>query len=187
MSSRLSTDELMIAPLAIRIGSPVRADGDWRATWREWGDVTGYGFNTSPAYMERRRAYHTGLDLVRYDGATAGAHVYAAADGVVCRAAKQRGWSEGDVIVIRHDGCYTRYAHVVAIVKEGDEVRAGDLIAYIAHQQFPHLHFDVASSLVDLCATPNHWAGMSIKLLLSAYYDPHEYALKREDNDGLPS
>lgn len=182
MSSKLLIDATP-QQIVTALRSPVRADGSWSATWQEWYDATGYGYNTAVSYIETRRAYHTGLDLVRYDGETAGAPVYAAADGRVCCAGKQRGWSEGDVIVIRHADCYSRYAHVHALVREGDEVRAGDLIAYIADYEPPtdigaHLHFDVTYDWFDLCAMPNHWAGMSIKLLQSAYADPRSYALE---------
>lgn len=161
------------------VASPVRSDGDWNKTWKEWWDATGFGLRTHPNYIKRFRAYHTGIDFNHKSGVDIGRSVYASADGVVCFAGKIRGWRGGDVVVIEHaleDMIFwTRYAHVESVVKRGQEVKAGDLIARIA--DYPpighigdHLHFDV--SVVNLCNSPGLWPGLDIERLLSCFVDP---------------
>lgn len=123
------------------VASPVRLDGDWNKTWKDWWDATGFGLGTHPNYIKRFRAYHTGIDFNHKSGLDIGRSVYASADGVVCFAGKIHGWYGGDVVVIEHaleDMIFwTRYAHVEPVVKRGQEVKAGDLIAYIA--DYPQL------------------------------------------------
>ncbi|RIK39073.1 MAG: hypothetical protein DCC55_19130 [Chloroflexi bacterium] len=119
----------------------------------QWG-VKCYGVDWS-------RAIHTGEDWYRLDGAsTAGAPVYAVANGVVAK--HNPGISyPGNVVIIRHrlpDGrdIYSMYGHVTNVkVVEGQAVTIGQQIASVIYQgytgrtpsQHPgydaHLHFEM--------------------------------------------
>jgi len=173
------------------IRSPVRADGDWGATWREWWDATGFGHRTVKVYISSFRAYHTGLDLNHRSGIDLGRSVYAAADGVVCFVGKVRGWRGGSVIVIEHEfgdtRLWTRYAHVDPAVNQGQVVSAGEVIAHIA--DYPpkgrigdHLHFDVA--VCNLCNNPGLWPGLDLERLQACFVDPVLFSMpESESND----
>jgi len=107
------------------------------------------------------RMLHAGEDWYRLDGAnTAGAPVYAVADGVVVQ--HNPGLSyPGNVVVIRHrlaDGSdvYSMYGHVTNVrVVVGDRVTMGEQIAAIFNQGYrgrtpdrhptwdSHLHFEI--------------------------------------------
>ena len=119
----------------------------------QWG-VKCYG-------VDWTRMLHTGEDWYRLDGAdTAGAPVYAIADGVVAK--QDPGISyPGNVIVIRHrlaDGSdiYSMYGHVANVsVAEGQIVQRGQQIATVIYQRYTgrsparhaaydsHLHFEM--------------------------------------------
>lgn len=86
--------------------------------------------------------YHTGLDF----STPAGEPIYAPADGRVVHSAKSQGL--GLAVVIDHDfGIRTIYGHCSRLmVKYGQEVRRGDVIAYVGRSGIttgPHLHYEV--------------------------------------------
>jgi len=98
--------------------------------------------------------YHKGLDI-ETDYFT---EVYAAMSGVVERVSVGSGSSYGNYIDIRHEnGMLTRYAHLGhngynvkkhtgVLVKQGDYVKQGDLIAYAGdtgNVSGTHLHFEI--------------------------------------------
>ena len=87
--------------------------------------------------------FHKGIDL---NGET-GDPIHAAADGIVMRADFDTG-GYGNVVDIDHgNGYVTRYGHCSKLlVKVGDLVHAGDLIAKVGstgHSTGSHLHFEV--------------------------------------------
>lgn len=92
---------------------------------------------------------HDGIDI----GAESGTEIYAAAGGTVVFAGVVSGY--GNYVVLEHaDGYETAYAHCSKIaVNLGDEVSAGDVIAYVGstgNSTGPHLHFEVKHS-GELC------------------------------------
>jgi murein DD-endopeptidase MepM/ murein hydrolase activator NlpD len=87
--------------------------------------------------------FHKGIDL---NGQT-GDPIHAAADGIVMRSDFDTG-GYGNVVDIDHgNGYVTRYGHCSKLlVKVGDLVHAGDLIAKVGstgHSTGSHLHFEV--------------------------------------------
>lgn len=100
-------------------------------------------------YGQRPNRFHSGVDFT-----CAGAHgkpIYAAADGTVIKAVHLT-YSYGNYLIIDHgkmDGkVYSSlYAHCSALlVKEGEDVEAGQLIAYVGstgNSTGPHLHFEI--------------------------------------------
>ncbi len=86
---------------------------------------------------------HNGLDIVN----DVGAPIYASGNGVV-EFAGQSGGGYGHLIIINHGYDYqTLYAHLSKIVvKEGERVKRGDLIAESGKTGLvtgPHLHYEV--------------------------------------------
>ncbi|MDI9473522.1 MAG: M23 family metallopeptidase [Bacillota bacterium] len=99
-----------------------------------------YGWRAHPIYGDRRK--HTGIDI----GVLKGTPVKATADGVVSRA----GWVSGYGILVQIDhgnGIETLYGHLSrAVVKKGDTVKKGQLIAYSGNTGLStgdHLHYEV--------------------------------------------
>lgn len=93
-------------------------------------------------FGNRGRGYHSGVDIK----ADKGDNIYAAFDGVVRMSTYYGGY--GNVIVIRHyNGLETIYSHNNKnIVMIGDEVKAGDVIAYAGKTGRAtgyHVHFEV--------------------------------------------
>ncbi|HEY3290504.1 MAG TPA: peptidoglycan DD-metalloendopeptidase family protein [Anaerolineae bacterium] len=107
------------------------------------------------------RMIHTGEDWYRLDGAdTAGAPVYAIADGVVAKQNPGINYP-GNVVLIRHrlaDGrdIYSMYGHVTNVsVVEGQVVQRGQQIATVLYQNYTgrtpaqhppydsHVHFEM--------------------------------------------
>lgn len=96
------------------------------------------------AYMARRDGgkFHTGVDIVANQSSMDKSlyEVYAVANGKIAYSRLNGGEESGYgyTIVIDHgDSTYTQYSHLAInisknIVKMGDEVRAGQLIAYLA-------------------------------------------------------
>jgi len=109
--------------------------------WPVKGWVTsGFGRRYSP--FTGRRVMHDGLDIA----ASSGTHVYATADGVVCRVGNNS--SYGKVVEIDHGyGLKTFYAHNSKIfVKNGQRVKRGDRISAVGNtgrSTGPHLHYEV--------------------------------------------
>jgi lipoprotein NlpD len=97
----------------------------------------------SSAYGRRWGRAHEGIDLA----APKGTPVFAARDGSVLYASdKLSGY--GKMVVLQHDGdLLTAYAHNSSLlVREGDRVRAGQMIARVGQTgraTAPHLHFEV--------------------------------------------
>ena len=113
------------------------------------GDPTGgqgrisdhYGYRTHPVLHHRQM--HSGLDFAM----PIGTPIYATANGVVLSAGMQPGY--GHMVEIRHNfGFGTRYGHLNGkyLVKQGDFVRKGDIIAYSGNSGLstgPHLHYEI--------------------------------------------
>jgi len=103
--------------------------------------TSGFGWR-SDIEEARLKEYHTGVDLaVNYY-----ARVRATKDGVVRKAETVAGY--GRTVVIAHDmGYSTLYGHnKVLLVKVGQEVKAGDVIALSGSSgraSGPHLHYEI--------------------------------------------
>jgi hypothetical protein len=103
--------------------------------------ASGFGMRTHPIYKVRKM--HTGIDFA----ASIGTPIYATADGkVVTVDIKYSGY--GKLVEIDHGfGYKTRYAHMHEFaVKQGQNVRRGDLIGYVGNTGLstaPHLHYEV--------------------------------------------
>lgn len=101
---------------------------------------SGFGYRRHP--IRRSIEYHRGLDIANLPGT----NIYVTADGVVDFAGRQAGY--GNYLSINHGyGFKTKYGHLLRIlVKEGQEVKRGDLIAKMGSSGLatgPHLHYEV--------------------------------------------
>jgi murein DD-endopeptidase MepM/ murein hydrolase activator NlpD len=99
-----------------------------------------FGWRSDP--IHGTRAWHAGMDMADHVGSP----VTSAADGIVTYAGWRMGY--GTLVEIKHEnGFSTRYGHLSkALVKEGDRVNAGDLVALSGNSgrsTGPHLHFEV--------------------------------------------
>lgn len=99
-----------------------------------------FGMRADP--FTGRRSIHEGVDFA----ARAGTEIYAVGSGVVTYSARRGGY--GNMVEISHGNGYTtRYSHNQRnIVREGDRVYKGQLIALIGstgRATGPHLHFEV--------------------------------------------
>lgn len=112
-----------------------------------------------------------------------GTEVYAAADGQVIKLKDDssiggqdvRFWNDGNYIIISHGAESTWYEHLKhkgGVVREGEKVKAGQLIAYSGNTGLsysPHLHFQV-----------NRYFGqgeddyVTLKVRFRDYPDPYE-------------
>lgn len=113
------------------------------------GDPTGgkgrisdhYGYRIHPILHHRQM--HAGLDFAM----PVGTPIYATANGVVLSVGIQPGY--GHMVEIRHNfGFGTRYGHLNGkyLVKKGDFVKKGDIIAYSGNSGLstgPHLHYEI--------------------------------------------
>ncbi|MFQ6016374.1 MAG: M23 family metallopeptidase [Anaerolineae bacterium] len=107
--------------------------------WPVEGRITSY-FGSRE--FEGRDDFHTGIDI----GVWYYTEVRATKDGVVTWAGWRQGY--GWVVEIEHEmGYSTLYAHNVRYtVDPGDEVKAGDIIAYVGstgNTTGPHLHYEI--------------------------------------------
>ena len=89
-----------------------------------------------------KQEFHKGLDFAGKQGS----EVVAVGDGVVAWSGKRHGF--GNLVEITHgNGYVTRYGHNLQnLVKAGDTVRKGDLIALMGssgRSTGPHVHFEV--------------------------------------------
>jgi hypothetical protein len=120
-------------------------------------------------------AYHTGIDVLLQHGSSLGQAIYALASGVVTFARRVPNSTWGNLLVISHEGFYSRYGHDNDfLVEEGDIVSVGQPIAHVgdAFGVFaPHLHFDI--SLTEVLKThPADWPGLDLERLRVDYTDP---------------
>lgn len=102
--------------------------------------TSGFGMRRHPLLGYSR--FHKGLDF----GAPSGAPIYAATDGVVSFAGRNRGY--GNFVKLDHSGgIATAYAHMSRIaVSGGTRVRQGQVIGYVGSTGLstgPHLHYEV--------------------------------------------
>lgn len=98
------------------------------------------GHITSP-YGMRRGRLHAGVDIKGHKGDP----IYAAADGQVLTAKRRNAY--GKVVIVGHENDHqTLYAHMTAFaVREGQYVRAGELVGYVGatgRATGNHLHFE---------------------------------------------
>jgi murein DD-endopeptidase MepM/ murein hydrolase activator NlpD len=115
--------------------------GNINIIWPTQGKISSpYGWRIHPIY--KRREFHTGIDIA----ISTGSPIYAAADGVVTFS----GWSGGygNLIIIEHrNDLQTYYGHnIELLVKEGDSVKQGRIIALSGSTGLstgPHLHFEI--------------------------------------------
>ncbi len=122
--------------LAFPVGNPV---------------LTQYYGPTKFAARAYRTQFHSGVDF----SASVGTPIYAVADGMVWRTdnndkgtSRWKKYQYGRYILLKHgNNLSTLYAHLSrAVVKNGDIVKAGDLIGYSGNTGYatgPHLHFGV--------------------------------------------
>ena len=109
--------------------------------WPTHGYISsGFGYRRHPIMGGIH--LHTGLDIANL----LGTHIYATADGVVDFVGRQAGF--GNYLSIDHGyGFKTKYGHLRRIlVKEGQEVKRGDLIATMGRTGLAtgtHLHYEV--------------------------------------------
>ncbi|HSB79835.1 MAG TPA: peptidoglycan DD-metalloendopeptidase family protein [Candidatus Methylomirabilis sp.] len=109
--------------------------------WPVKGVVTaGYGYRLSP--FTAQREMHEGLDIA----APLGTPIQVTADGIVSFTGPLSAF--GNVVFINHGhGFTTFYAHIkTSRVKEGQQVKRGDVIAYVGmtgRTTGPHVHYEV--------------------------------------------
>ena len=109
--------------------------------WPVRGWVTSdFGVRRSP--LSGHRELHAGLDIAGPSGSA----VYAPGEGVVTFSGRHGGY--GNMVIIDHGyGVATLYGHnSKLLVKEGDRVRRGDLIARLGstgRSTGPHVHYEV--------------------------------------------
>lgn len=114
------------------------------------GDVMAYsdisskfGWRENPVL--KRKEFHTGIDL----RTPAGTPILAPADGVVKFIQYNQNSGYGNVVSLSHNyGFESYYAHLQnkTVVKEGQFVKKGDLIAYSGNSGMstgPHLHYEI--------------------------------------------
>jgi len=102
-----------------------------------------FGYQMHPILKVRK--FHSGVDI----GAPQGTYIHAAASGKVVWSGWRSGGS-GNVVILDHGGGMTTlYLHIMnggLLVKEGQTVKAGDVIAKVGSTGLstgPHLHFEV--------------------------------------------
>jgi murein DD-endopeptidase MepM/ murein hydrolase activator NlpD len=96
--------------------------------------------------------WHTGEDWYALEGDTAGARVYAIADGEVVYAGANY---PGRVIIVRHsDALYSMYGHLdpALKVRVGQHVAHGELLGTVLRRSDKtpdHLHFEIRTFLIE--------------------------------------
>lgn len=99
-------------------------------------------FGTRIDPITKTSRFHSGIDIPL----PIGTPVKASADGQVIKADRSGGY--GILIIIKHENEYSTYYAKLsqALVKEGDSVKQGDIIAYSGNtgrSTGPHLHFEI--------------------------------------------
>ncbi len=109
-----------------------------------YSDITSkFGWRENP--ILKRKEFHSGLDL----RANLGTPILAPADGVVKFLVYNQNGGYGNVVSLSHNyGFESSYAHLQnrRVVKEGQFVKKGDLIAYSGNSGMstgPHLHYEI--------------------------------------------
>ena len=140
VESAVDTTEIKVAEI-IEENKKIKAstiDGVYFAVKPVTGNITSrYGDQE-----DIRSHPHSGIDIT----APAGTDIVAAADGIVTFAGTNGGY--GNLVIITHEnGIQSYYGHCSKIyANEGDEVKAGDLIAAVGMTGFAtgnHLHFEI--------------------------------------------
>jgi len=103
--------------------------------------ASGYGMRMHPIYKTVKM--HSGMDFT----APVGTEIYATGNGTVSKY-ELNGRGYGHNLIINHGyGYETLYGHLSrAVVKPGQKVKRGDLIAYVGNSGSstgPHLHYEV--------------------------------------------
>lgn len=103
--------------------------------------TSGFGTRKNP-FDDKRMEFHKGIDL----GCHPGTKVYAARSGEVVFSGYDEGY--GNLVIVEHEfGYRSFYGHLSRrVVKEGDRVRAGEIIAFSGNtgrSTGPHLHFEI--------------------------------------------
>ncbi|MCA2958731.1 MAG: M23 family metallopeptidase [Silvanigrellales bacterium] len=128
------SDDVDVAVEPHTIVPPAATFGGLTLQWPLNGNVT------SP-YGMRRGRLHAGLDIKGDKGDP----IYAAADGQVLTSKRRNAY--GKVVIVGHENDHqTLYAHMTAFaVREGQYVRAGELVGYVGATGRAtgfHLHFE---------------------------------------------
>jgi len=102
-----------------------------------------WGYNQDALHpITGKETTHMGIDVA----APTGTPVFATGDGVVKKAADEKGW--GKLVIVEHEGGYASfYAHMDEIEAEnGVKVRKGEVIGAVGstgQSTGPHLHYEV--------------------------------------------
>lgn len=130
----LKGEDVDVAVESPSVVPPAASFGGLSLQWPLLGNVT------SP-YGMRRGRLHAGLDIKGHKGDP----IYAAADGQVLTSKRRNAY--GKVVIVGHENDHqTLYAHMTAFaVREGQFVRAGELVGYVGATGRAtgfHLHFE---------------------------------------------
>jgi len=108
-------------------------------------DMLKYGDKFGYRILNGQKQHHNGIDFKAKTIGIAGDKVYAVADGVGARCYKSS--SYGNTVILVHIGFCSLSAHMREfIVKDGQTVKAGDVIGYMGNtgaSQGVHLHFEL--------------------------------------------
>lgn len=112
---------------------------------------SGFGMRFHP--IKNKWRMHNGIDIA----AAAGTNIIAVEDGIVSYVGNKGGY--GKVVMIDHEGdIQSLYAHNSRLlVKAGDRVERGDLIAYAGSTGVstgPHLHFEIREGNTPINSLP---------------------------------
>ncbi|MEO9327167.1 M23 family metallopeptidase [Gordonia aurantiaca] len=143
-----ATDQMDVFGQQLSVGAKMAADEARREALARRPLFTSpiplgqYSFTS--AFEMRWGTMHGGIDMA----APLGTPIHAVTDGVVIKAEPASGY--GHWVQIRaDDGTVTMYGHMSGsgvLVREGQHVTAGDVIALVGNEGFsfgPHLHFEV--------------------------------------------
>jgi murein DD-endopeptidase MepM/ murein hydrolase activator NlpD len=111
-----------------------------------------FGYRTSP--FTGRKAFHKGIDIA----ANFGTPIYVVSSGIVSFSGRRGEY--GKLVIIQHAfGFSTLYGHnSINVVKSGDRVECGQLIAYIGNtgrSTASHLHYEIRKD--GRCLNPRRY------------------------------